>query len=79
MKFDIFTRQIKMNKELNELDNLVIDFTRILNTENRPCASLRLENAKHFYNIFDKTIDQNLLKYFLENLDKADTCQTYLV
>ena len=79
MKFDIFTRQIKMNKELNELDNLVIDFTRILNTENRPYASLRLENAKHFYNIFDKTIDQNLLKYFLENLDKADTCQTYLV
>jgi hypothetical protein len=30
MELDISSKQIKLNKDLNELDNLVIDFTRIL-------------------------------------------------
>jgi hypothetical protein len=38
-----------------------------------------IEDAKYLYNLFDKKLDQNLLKYFLENLDKEDKFNKYLV
>ncbi len=38
-----------------------------------------IEDARYLYKLFEKTLDANLLKYFLKNLDKEDKFNKYLV
>ena len=37
-----------------------------------------IEDARYLYKLFKETIDKNLFKYFLENLDKKDRFNRYL-
>lgn len=38
-----------------------------------------MEDARHLYKLFKEILDESLLKYFLENLDKKDMFHKYIV